>query len=259
MKIEGLEKIIWSVLAVAISMLVYAIVDAVMLRRSRRTLVGKFFGSLGDTYISLIRSAVRYLFIIVTLVVVLSINGVNVGGLMAGLGIFGVVIGLAVQDALKDVIRGVSLVSDKYFRVGDLVEIGDYTGVVKSLGIKTTKILAAGNMVSIANRNIENVKVVQGRIFLNVGLPYELKLVEADKVMKEIVSEVEKIADVELCEYQGVKNLGESKIEYGLKVEVKQPLKRAETERKIWRIVLETTEKHQIAIPYPQIDIHNKK
>lgn len=254
-----LEKVLQSVLAVLVGLFLYTILDAIIKRRSGKGIVGRFFGSLGDTYVSLARSALRYFFIIATLMVVLDINGVNVGGLMAGIGIFGVVMGLAIQDALKDMIRGFSLISDKYFRVGDLVEIAGQLGTVKAIGLKTTKIVSAGNVISIANRNIEIAKVMQKKLFLTIGLPYELKVAAADKMMQEIVERVQELDEVESCEYMGVKNLAESKIEYGLKIVNKQVSTRKETERRALRIILEAAEQHHVQLPYQKLDVYMKR
>lgn len=258
MKID-LEKILQSILAVLVGLLLYTILDVVVKRRSGKGIVGRFFGNLGDTYVSLARSALRYFFILATLVAILDINGVNVGGLMAGIGIVGVVMGLAIQDALKDVIRGFSLISDKYFRVGDIVEIGGQTGTVKAIGLKTTKIVSAGDIISMANRNIEMVKVIQKKLFLTVDLPYELKVSIADKVMQEIAERVQELEEVETCEYMGVKKLAESKIEYGLKIVNKQASTRKETERRVLRIILEVTERHNIQLPYQKLDVYMKR
>ena len=78
--------------------------------------------------------------------------------MLAGVGIVSVIIGLAIQDALKDIIRGFSILSEEYFSVGDVVTYGDITGKVLVLGLKTTKIkdISTENIISIANRNIEH-------------------------------------------------------------------------------------------------------
>ena len=55
----------------------------------------------------------------------------------AGLGILGVIFGLAIQDWLKDIIRGSSILSDNYFAVGDVVKYKDIEGKVLVIEIKT--------------------------------------------------------------------------------------------------------------------------
>ena len=101
----------------------------------------KFFSSnKGRTYVRLLRSIIRYIFIIVTILIILQANGVDVSSILAGVGILGVVLGLAIQDWLKDIIRGTSILSDDYFNVGDIVKYKDIEGKVLIVGLKTTKI-----------------------------------------------------------------------------------------------------------------------
>ena len=84
---------------------------------------GKMFTSKkSKTYFKLIKNIIRYIFIVLGLLIVLQINGVDVSSILAGVGIIGVVFGLAIQDWLKDIIRGSSILSDNYFSVGDIVK-----------------------------------------------------------------------------------------------------------------------------------------
>ena len=63
----------------------------------------------------------------------------NVSSLLAGVGILSVIIGLAVQDALKDIIRGFSILSDEYFNIGDIILYKEITGKVITLRFKGYK------------------------------------------------------------------------------------------------------------------------
>ena len=97
-----------------------------------------------------------YVIIVITVLLILQINGINVSSLLAGVGIMGAVIGLAIQDWLKDIIRGTSILSDNYFSVGDIIRYNGIEGKVVVIGLKTTKIqeLKTGYIKSIANRKI---------------------------------------------------------------------------------------------------------
>ena len=57
-----------------------------------------------------------YLLIIINIFAILQINGINVESILAGAGIIGIIFGFAVQDALKDIIRGMTILTDKYFQ-----------------------------------------------------------------------------------------------------------------------------------------------
>ena len=82
--------------------------------------------------------------------------GFNVTSFIAGLGVVSVIVGLAVQDALKDIIMGFNIIVDNYYSVGDIIKIGDVEGKVVELGVKATKLkdINTDNILVIANRNI---------------------------------------------------------------------------------------------------------
>lgn len=66
--------------------------------------------------------------------------GVNISSLIAGLGIGGIAIALAVQSILSDLLASISLIADKPFVIGDVISVGSDIGTVEEIGIKTTKL-----------------------------------------------------------------------------------------------------------------------
>ncbi len=68
--------------------------------------------------------------------------GVNITALVAGLGIGGIAVALAVKDILADIFASVSIMLDKPFEVGDAIAVGDLRGTVERIGIKTTRLRA---------------------------------------------------------------------------------------------------------------------
>ena len=191
---------------------------------------------------------------------VLQANNINVTSMIAGLGLVGAGLVLAVQDALKDIIRGFSIISDSYFKVGDIVKYGDVEGKVITLGIKTTKIksIITGNVISIANRNIEQVEVVSNNIYFNIPLSYELKQSKVDKVLENIVEEIKKLDNIKECNYLGPNNLNDSSIDYLIGIEVDDNDKKRQSRRDALKTILIVLEKNNIEIPYNQLDVHSK-
>lgn len=202
---------------------------------------------------------IKYFYFILLGLVVLKVYGIDVSAMLTGVGIAGIIIGLAVQDALKDIIRGVSIISENYYKTGDIIKYKDNTGIVLELGVKTTKIkdLYTDNIVSIANRNIEQVEIVSNSIYLDIPMPYEVKLSKAEACIEEIIEEIKKIDKVSEVTYKGVSNLSDSSIDYKLYI-VSSPKAKLQIRRDALRIILEVMDKHKISIPYKQIDIHNK-
>ena len=212
-----------------------------------------------NTYLSMVGSFVRMAYVALVTLFILRINGVNVDGLLAGVGVASVAIGLAVQDTLKDIIRGISIISEDYFKMGDYVTIGTDSGTVIYSGIRSTKLKdgLTGNIISIANRNIEKAEVSETTINLNIPLPYELKLSKAEDIMNEIAKASESLEYVTECEYRGVNSLADSAIEYRIFAKSEKG-KRIEAKRNILHKTLEVLENHKISVPYPQMDIHRK-
>lgn len=111
-----------------------------------------------QTILKLFLDIIRFVIIIFLLLVILSELGVDVARILAGLGIVSLVIGLAFQDLLKDIISGFSMIIEGYCSLGDTVEIKGFKGVVYSLGVKTTKIRKYdGSIMLINNREITQV------------------------------------------------------------------------------------------------------
>ena len=199
------------------------------------------------------------MFIILTIFVLLQINGIDVSSMIAGVGIVSVILGLAVQDALKDIIRGLSILSESYFTVGDVVTYNDITGKVLELGLKTTKIkdISTNNIISIANRNIEQIQMVSDSLFISFPMPYELPIDKAEKVISKIITSIKETPYIEDAEYKGVSDLADSGIKYLLKITC-SPEIRLQARRDTLRCILKVLDKNNIKIPYNQIDIHQK-
>ena len=264
-KILDLMKKLWqmniisSIVIVIVSIFIYKGITYFIDRGEKKDSLKLFAGKKNKTYLKLVRSLIRYIFIAVTILILLEVNGVDVSSVLAGVGIIGVVFGLAIQDWLKDIIRGSSILSDNYFSVGDIVRYNDMEGKVLVIGLKSTKIqeLKTGYIRTIANRNIEEIDIVSNLIYVNVPMPYELPVSAAEKVIDDIVASIKKNKNVSGCTYVNVNELADSFINYYLKIECNQ-LYKLQVRRDALRTILVEMEKNKIAVPYTQIDIHNK-
>ena len=252
------NNIVKSVIVIVVSFFIYKFVHLLVKKATGNDKV-KNISKKGKTYMRLTTSILRYIFIIITLLVLLQINGIDVSSLLAGLGIASVIIGLAIQDALKDIIRGFSILSDSYFSVGDVIKYNGIEGKVLVIGIKSTKIqdLATSNIISIANRNIEQIEVVSNKIYINIPMPYEVSLEKAEKAINDVLSSIKENKNVESCRYLSVNKLDDSAIQYLIEV-CCNPEVKLQTKRDTLRTILEELNKNNISVPFPQIDIHNK-
>ena len=263
--LETLMKNIWfvrimnSVIAIIINYSIYKIILSTIIKQMEQGKLRIFANKKTKTYVKLIKNIIRYFFLLVTALIILEIFGINISSLVAGVGIISIIVGFAIQDALKDIIKGFDILSDSYYQVGDVIKYKEITGKVLSIGLKTTKLedIYSMNIISISNRNIEQVEVVSHLINIDIPLSYELKLEKAESVISEIIKKIKTNEKIEKCEYRGVNRFDSSSIAYQIKVYC-NPLEKVQTRRDCLRVILETLEKNIIEIPYQQLDIHNK-
>jgi len=252
------NNLVKSVVVIIVSILIYKLISKILLKSENKSR-GKRVGQKDKTVIRLIKNFMKYAFFIIVLFIILQINGIDVSSLIAGVGVLSIIIGFIVQDAFKDIIRGIDIISDSYFSVGDVVKYGEIEGKVLMVGLKTTKIedIRNGNVVSIANRNIEQIEVVSNQLYITIPMPYEVKVDKAEKAIKDIIRELDKDERIETCEYKGVNNLSDSSIDYLLCVKG-SPKEKLQVRRDCLRTILVMLDKNKIEVPYQQIDIHSK-
>lgn len=104
----------------------------------------------------LLHNCMNYILYFFLVYWLLSILGVPVSSLLAGAGLAGVALGLGAQSFLSDVVNGFFILLENQFEVGDSVEVEAITGLVSTVGIRTTQIRGFdGTLHFIPNRNIK--------------------------------------------------------------------------------------------------------
>lgn len=129
---------------------------------------------------------------------ILSNLGVNVTGLIAGLGVGGIAIGLAAQGIFADLFAALAILFDRPFRKGDAIRYDSTSGSVEDIGLKSTRIRAlTGEQIIIANKQllekeIHNLaRLDRRRIVTTYGLIYQTPVETLDRIpamMSEIIS-----------------------------------------------------------------------
>lgn len=132
---------------------------------------------------------------------VLSNLGVDITSLLAGLGIGGIAVALALQTILTDLFSSFSIYFDKPFKVGDFIELPNASGTVEKIGIKTTRLRSLrGEEIVVPNRELTATqvnnfrKLLERHVFFNIGITYETsqkKLEQIPAMLEEIVGTVE--------------------------------------------------------------------
>ena len=140
-----------------------------------------------------------------TLVLLLTLDnfGVDITALVAGLGIGGIAIALAVQNVLGDLLASLSITLDKPFVVGDFLTIGDFVGTVEHIGIKSTRLrslsgeqIVMSNADLLASRLRNYGRMNERRIVFRVGVTYETPRASLEKipgVIRQIIESQENI------------------------------------------------------------------
>jgi small-conductance mechanosensitive channel len=135
---------------------------------------------------------------VVLVLLALDNLGVNISALVAGLGIGGVAIALAIQNILGDLFASLSIVLDKPFVVGDFIVIGDLMGTVEHVGLKTTRVRSlSGEQLVFANADllgsrIRNFKrMSERRVLFTLGVTYQTpsaRLSAIPEILREIIA-----------------------------------------------------------------------
>jgi small-conductance mechanosensitive channel len=166
-----------------------------------------------------------------SLLVLLALDnvGVNITALLAGLGVGGVAVALALQNVLGDLFASLSIALDKPFVLGDNLTIDTFVGKVEHIGIKTTRLRSeSGEQIILSNADILKSRVrnfgrlQEQRIIATVRLKYETpaaKLKEMPKLLEGVVREHAQ-ARFERCH---LRSLGESSFQFELSYFVQQP------------------------------------
>lgn len=213
-----------------------------------------------DTVINLIRSIIKYIIIIIVILAILEIYGVNTTSIIASLGIVGFVIGLALQDTMKNMLAGIFIIFDNRYNVGDTVKINDFTGEVLSLGLQTTKLKSAsGEIFTIQNSSITSVtnySECDTILYLELGVGYSTDINHLEKVLNKLNTKIKKIENVKSdLNLLGVDSFGSSEIIYKISITCK-PYTHFGVKREILKLIKITFDKEGIEIPFTQVDVH---
>lgn len=214
-----------------------------------------------NTMIKLIENLIKYMIYVIALIIILSTWGINVSGIITGLGVVGVVGGLALQDALKDIIMGCNILMDNYFIVGDLVTYNGFTGEVIEFNLKSTKIKSVTGVVKVvANRNIseiENLSQKDATVVITVPTSYDAKAEKIEKVIDDIAAEIDGWSmTTKKTDIDGVDNLNSSSVDYQIRVHCTASNRYA-MKRKVLALVKKEFDKNKLEIPFTQVVVHN--
>lgn len=211
-----------------------------------------------STYVTLVAILISYVW------------EINLGNILIGAGVLGVIIGFAAQKLLSSVFSGIIIMSTEMFRVGDWIEFGDKFGRVKQITFFNTKMISSQGEIHvipndrITNTNLTNISQSRYRNDIIIGVDYETDIKKAiavcDKAIQEL-SESSKNNNISSYQPTSINEFDDSSITLAVKTWLKNPspqiINHAQTE--VYLKLKEEFEKENITIPFPQRTVSDRR
>jgi small-conductance mechanosensitive channel len=195
----------------------------------------------------------------IAFIFILSNLGYDVTTLVTGLGVAGIAIAFALQNVLSDLFASFCIYFDKPFKVGDFIIVGDDLGVVKKIGIRSTRLKSLwGHEIVISNRELTTTrinnykKMRRRRVHFNFGVVYKTPTKKLKKILKivEVVFKKIELTDLDRVHF---KEFAESslKFEVAYYVNTGNYNKYMDIQQEINLAIKEQFEKEGIEFAYP--------
>lgn len=229
------------------------------------TLFDKFIekSKLDLIFRKILRIAVKVLLLFISVIIVLGSIGISVSSLIAALSVVGVAFSLAIQGFLSNVFGGLQIISNKPFNIGDYVDAGGESGVVREVGLFYTKLdtpdkklIRIPNSI-IANSNITNYSsAVNRRVDITVGASYDADVEKVKAILLQLLCAHTLILDGEdVAPVVHVSTYNANDISYTLRAWCKS--------EDYWTVYFDimdtikpTFDKNGIAMSYPHVNVH---
>ncbi|HOI86034.1 MAG TPA: mechanosensitive ion channel family protein [Acholeplasmataceae bacterium] len=221
-------------------------------------------GHRGETVGKLMSSVIRYTSFIIAAFLILSAWGVDTPTLLAGAGIIGLALSFGAQSLIEDILAGLFIIFERQFVVGDIVEINSRRGIVREIGIRTTKIEDLNGDVLIINnsdiRGIINTSVELSVAISDISVEYEADLAKVEDTIKKHLPNIKKQIPeiVEGPFYVGVDQLADSSVVMRVTAKCEE-INRNKVRRALNRELKLIFDQEKINIPFPQVVVHEAK
>lgn len=225
-----LENIEWSVVGQVLLKVIIILIGCRILVAIGRRMITKAFqiksshsrfqpdeGRL-KTLDKLMQNILRYTVYFIGIMMILSLFGVNTTSLVASAGVLGLAVSFGAQNLVKDVITGFFVIFEDSYKVGDFVQIGNASGVVEEIGLRSSKIRSeSGELFVFPNGQVSTViNYSRGdyQSIVSVGIAYEEDVEKAISVLKEMCGKLLKDfpGKINTAKVLGVGNLGASDV-----------------------------------------------
>lgn len=224
-------------------------------------------GKIGTDLFLLFKNLARAITIIMSLLWLLSIWKINMAPLFASAGIAGIAVALAAKDTLANFFGGISIFTDRTFKVGDYIILdGVERGEVVEIGIRSTRILTRDNVqVIVPNAILANSKIINEsapeprfRIRVPVGVAYGSELEQVEAVLLTVVQNNPAIVSDPAPRVR-LRSLGAGSVDFEILCWVEDPRYKGLEIHNLLKATYRALAENNIAIPFPQQDVYIKQ
>lgn len=209
-----------------------------------------------------LKSVLKYSIYFMGITIIVSILFGQISFTFASIG--GIAVGLGAQSLIKDLINGFFILFENQFGVEDYVTLGDFNGIVKSIGIRTTVIrdftgdihsIPNGSIIGVTNHSRNDI-----RFIVDVNISYEQDIEKLMEVIK-VTCESFKIQNEEYIsepiEVAGIIALGISSVTVRVVGKAK-PLNQWKMENELRKAIKLTLDKNKIEMPHPKTQLFDE-
>ncbi len=193
----------------------------------------------------------------------LSQAGVKIGPLLAGAGVIGIAVGFGAQSLVKDVLTGIFLIAEDIVSIGDVVQVGDSSGVVEQMTLRTIRLRGLDGTLHILPygeaQTVHNMTKTFAYYVFDLQISYEAGIDRAVEIIRrtgaELMAEPEFAARIlEPIEVLGVDSLGDSGVVLKARFKTK-PIEQWTVGREYNRRIKLAFDREGIEIPYPHMKV----
>ncbi|WP_138754013.1 mechanosensitive ion channel family protein [Paenibacillus sinopodophylli] len=256
---SALRVIMFLVIGRLVVWAIHKTIDRVILEREskraashtrRMTTVGK-----------LMKNVASYVVYFITIMLVLSEFGINLGPLLAGAGVLGLAIGFGAQSLVKDIITGFFIVLEDQFAVGDVIQTGQFKGTVEVIGLRTTRIQSwTGEVHIVPNgmiNEVTNFSINNSIAVIDISIAFEEEVDRALEVIRHTMIAMQDENLINAPEVLGIQTIAPTGVTIRVIAECR-PNTHPVIARKLNMVIKKALDANGIEIPYPRMVTYHR-
>ncbi|CAG5078739.1 mechanosensitive ion channel family protein [Parvicella tangerina] len=263
---DFMNKFLTFLLVVDITWMVARTADA-LIRAYLVPMTEKSESSFDDQLLPIVQKGLKAVIWILGIILALDNMNVDIGAMIAGLGIGGLALALAAQDAVKNIFGGIMIFVDKPFKINDRIQIHGYDGIVEEVGLRSTRVrtlegrlLTMPNSVFVDNEVINVTSEPTRKVVLSLGLTYDATPEDIEKALTLLNEISERNADIIEPETpKGFTTFGDFSLGITFIYYIQKEADILETQTKMHLDILKTFNENGLEFAFPTQTIYKKE